>query len=205
MGRLRGNAFPLYNMNRLHRFALASLLLLSTQLALADKAAPQASKPADKASAPKTNQKAAAKADEVVEIDTEDPAMKAAVKKAQATFDDFIKTVSVRNPNIGNISVRVALRDGKKLEYVWLAPFTILDKGGYKGTISAIPTIVKKYQFSQQVPFKRADVVDWMYTEADTRIMHGNFTTCAQLSHAPESDIREIKKRYGLDCTRSAP
>ena len=182
-------------MNRLHRFALASLLLLSTQLALADKDAPQANKPTDKASAPKPNQKTAAKADEVVEIDTEDPAMKAAVKKAQATFDDFIKTVSVRNPNIGNISVRVALRDGKKLEYVWLAPFTILDKGGYKGTISAIPTIVKKYQFSQQVPFKRADVVDWMYTEADTRIMHGNFTTCAQLSHAPESDIKEIKKR----------
>ena len=59
--------------------------------------------------------------------------------------------------------------------------------------------------FAALAPFKRADVVDWMYTEADTRIMHGNFTTCAQLSHAPESDVREIKKRYGLDCTRGAP
>ncbi|MBI3383134.1 MAG: DUF2314 domain-containing protein [Aquabacterium sp.] len=185
-------------MNRFHSFALASLLLLTAQQALADKVPPKADQKSDQ----KAAQKAAAKPDEVVEIDTEDPAMKAAVKKAQATFDDFIKTVSVRNPNIGNISVRVALRDGKKLEYVWLAPFTILDKGGYKGTISAIPTIVKKYQFSQQVPFKRADVVDWMYTEADTRIMRGNFTTCAQLSHAPESDIKELKKRYGLDCSR---
>lgn len=173
-------------MTRLHSFALASLLALSAQQALAKKEAP----------------KAPVKADEVVEIDTEDPAMKAAVKKAQATFDDFIKTVSTRNPNLANISVRIALRDGKKLEYVWLAPFTILDDGSYKGTISAIPTIVKRYQFSQQVPFKRADVVDWMYTEADTRIMRGNFTTCAQLAHAPESDIKEMKKRYGLDCSR---
>ncbi|MGQ0596734.1 DUF2314 domain-containing protein [Aquabacterium sp.] len=173
-------------MNRFHSFALASLLLLTAQQALAKKEAP----------------KAQAKPDEVVEIDTEDPAMKAAVKKAQATFDDFIKTASARNPNIGNISVRVALRDGKKLEYVWLAPFTILGKDRYRGTISALPTIVKKYQFSQQVHFKRADVVDWMYTEADTRIMRGNFTTCAQLAHAPESDIKELKKRYGLDCSR---
>lgn len=189
-------------MNRFHRFALASLLLLTAQQALADKAPPKADKATEQTSDQKATQKAAAKADEVVEIDTEDPAMKAAVKKAQATFDGFIKTVSARNPNIGNISVRVALRDGKKLEYVWLAPFTILDKGGYRGTISAIPTIVKKYQFSQQVPFKRADVVDWMYTEADTRVMHGNFTTCAQLTHAPESEVKEMKKRYGLDCTR---
>lgn len=142
------------------------------------------------------------KKDEVLEINPEDPAVKAAVKKAQATFDDFIKTVSVQpaNPNIGNIAVRVALREGKKVEYVWLTPFTIL-KNGYTGRINALPTIVKRYQFTQQVPFKREDVVDWMYTEADTKIMRGNFTTCAQLATAPESEVKEMKRLYGLDCS----
>lgn len=194
-------------MTRFHSLALACLLALSAATALADSAASTPDKAApEKAASKKAKEtakdKAAAKADEVLEIDPEDPAMKAAVKKAQATFDDFIKTVSTRNPNFANIAVRVALRDGKKVEYVWVAPFTILDKGGYKGTISAVPTIVKKYQFSQQVPFKRADVVDWMYTEADTRIMRGNFTTCAQLARAPEAEVKEMKKRYGLDCAR---
>jgi uncharacterized protein YegJ (DUF2314 family) len=145
--------------------------------------------------------KAPAKEDEVVEVNVDDPAMKAAVKKAQATFDDFLKKVSAKNANLGNIAVRVVLRDGKKSEYVWLGPFTVLDNGTFKGTVNSAPTIVKKYQFMQVVPFTRADVVDWMYTEADTRIMRGNFTTCAQLATAPESDVKEIKKRYGLDCS----
>lgn len=169
----------------IHLSALAACLALSGQAALA---------------ASKTK-KAPAKEDEVVEINADDPAMKAAVKKAQSTFDDFLKTVSTKNPNLANISVRIVLRDGKKVEYAWLAPFSILDKGQFKGTINSAPTVVKKYQFNQIVPFKRADVVDWMYTEADTRIMRGNFTTCAQLATAPESDVKEIKKRYGLDCS----
>lgn len=149
----------------------------------------------------KSSAKPAAKEDEVVEVNADDPAMKAAVKKAQATFDDFLAKVSTKNPNLANIAVRIVLRDGKKSEYVWVGPFTLLDNGTYKGTISSAPTVVKKYQFSQIVPFKRADVVDWMYTEADTRLMRGNFTTCAQLATAPESDVKEMKKRYGLDCS----
>lgn len=185
-------------MTRPASLALAALLAaLSLSPALAkDQAASQPS-------AKTETKKEAAKKDEVVELNPDDPAVKAAVKKAQATFDDFIKTVSVQppNPNIGNIAVRVALREGKKVEYVWLTPFTIL-KNGYKGRINAVPTIVKRYQFTQQVPFKREDVVDWMYTEADTKIMRGNFTTCAQLATAPESDVKEMKRLYGLDCSR---
>lgn len=186
---------------------------------MATEAAPQAAsaastatskpvaKPAAKASSKvakqpaKSTAKPVAKEDEVLEINADDPAMKAAVKKAQATFDDFVAKVSKKNPNLANVSVRIVLRDGKKVEFAWLAPFTILDNGTYKGTINSAPTVVKKYQFNQIVPFQRTDIVDWMYTEADTRTMRGNFTTCAQLATAPESDVKEIKKRYGLDCS----
>ena len=48
--------------------------------------------------------------------------------------------------------------------------------------------------------FQRKDVVDWMYVDASKRTMHGNRTTCVQLSKAPPAEVEQIKRAYGLDC-----
>jgi uncharacterized protein YegJ (DUF2314 family) len=54
----------------------------------------------------------------------------------------------------------------------------------------------------QEWRFKRADVVDWMYFDSAGKHMYGNYTTCVLVRKAPLEEQQEMKKRYGLDCTR---
>ena len=54
----------------------------------------------------------------------------------------------------------------------------------------------------QEWHFQRGDIVDWMYVDNKAHAMYGNYTTCAELTHAPASDVAQLKKLYGLDCQR---
>lgn len=141
-------------------------------------------------------------AQEVVELNDQDPAVKAAFKKAQASLDDFLKVHASNDPNIDVESVRVRLSEGKVTEYVWIHPFE-KDGNGYKGKTNSVPSRLKKLTIGAQVNFKRADIVDWTYFEIKARRMHGNFTTCAQLAKAPAAEVEALKKAYGLDCSKN--
>lgn len=149
-----------------------------------------------------TSKKAAEKKQEVVEIDDRDPAMTSAFKKAQATLDDFLKVHASKDPGMDSPSVRIKLTEGKVSEYVWLHPFE-KDGAGFKGTINGAPTLLKNVSLGSKVSFKREDIVDWTYFEVKARRMHGNFTTCVQLSKAPAAEVEALKKAYGLDCSKN--
>jgi len=151
---------------------------------------------------PAAAQKKAETKQEVLEIDDQDPAMKAAFKKAQATLDDFLKVHAVDNPDINSPTVRVKLSEGKVTEYVWLHPFE-KDGNGFKGTVNGAPSLLKKITLGSTVKFQRKDIVDWTYYELKARRMHGNFTTCAQLVKAPAAEVEALKKAYGLDCSKN--
>jgi len=150
---------------------------------------------------PAAGQKKAEK-EEVVEINDNDPAMKAAFTKARSTLDDFLKIQATNDPNNDVESVRVKLTEGKVTEYVWIHPFE-KSGDGYKGTANSIPSRLKKLKIGGQVTFKRDDIVDWTYFEIKARRMHGNFTTCAQLAKAPAAEVEALKKAYGLDCSKN--
>lgn len=139
---------------------------------------------------------------EVVELNDQDPAVKAAFKKAQASLDDFLKIHASNDPNIDVESVRVRLSEGKVTEYVWVHPFE-KSGDGYKGKANSVPSRLKKLTVGAQVSFKRSDIVDWTYFEIKARRMHGNYTTCAQLAKAPAADVEALKKAYGLDCSKN--
>lgn len=154
------------------------------------------------AAKPAAAQKKAETKQEVLEIDDQDPAMKAAFKKAQATLDDFLKVHAADNPDINSPTVRVKLSEGKVTEYVWLHPFE-KDGNGFKGTVNGAPSLLKKITLGSTVKFQRKDIVDWTYYELKARRMHGNFTTCAQLAKAPAAEVEALKKAYGLDCSKN--
>lgn len=141
------------------------------------------------------------KDDEVVEINENDPAMKAAFKQAQATLDTFLATVIPTSPKFDAVAVRIVLHEGKKSEYFWAMPFKV-DGEGFQGAINNVPRVVHTVKYGQEIKFKRADIVDWMYVDSQAKVMHGNFTTCAQLTKAPPAHAKEMKKVYGLDCER---
>lgn len=147
----------------------------------------------------KAREEAAKREEAVIEIDERDPAMRAAFKQAQDTLDDFLKIAASGDAKYTNLSMRVAIREGKRKEFVWVADFKA-DGQGFKGRIDNIPTKLKRVKEDQQWRFQRKDVVDWMYVDASKRTMHGNRTTCVQLAKAPPAEAEQIKRAYGLDC-----
>lgn len=180
---------------------LCGLAALSMGQAQAESAV--STKPA--ATQKKAEQKADKKAEEkqeVVELNDQDPAMKAAFKKAQSTLDDFLKIQAANDPNIDVESVRVRLTEGKVTEYVWIHPFE-KTADGYKGKANSVPSRLKKLAIGGEVKFKRDDIVDWTYYEIKARRMHGNFSTCVQLAKAPAAEVEALKKSYGLDCAKN--
>lgn len=138
---------------------------------------------------------------EVVEVDDRDPAMKAAFRKAQGSLDGFLKLAAAKNPNHDAVAVRVGVVEGKRKEYIWLTPFEP-DGKGYKGRVNNLPVRLQNITLGQFWYFQRKDIVDWMYVDKAAKVMHGNYTACAQLAKAPAAEVAAIKKAYGLDCQR---
>lgn len=147
----------------------------------------------------KAREEAAKNQEKALEIDERDPAMRAAFKQAQNTLDDFLKVAASGDPKYANLSLRVAIREGKRKEFIWITPFEA-DGKGFKGRVDNAPTQLKRVKEGQEWRFGRKDVVDWMYVDTSKRTMHGNHTTCVQLSKAPAAEVAQIKKAYGLDC-----
>jgi len=147
----------------------------------------------------KAREEAAKRQEAVVEIDERDPAMREAFKQAQATLDDFLKVAASGDPKFTTLSMRVAIREGKRKEFVWITPFEANGKG-FKGQVDNAPTLLKGVKQGQEWRFQRQDVVDWLYVDAQKRKMYGNRTTCVQLAKAPAAEVEQIKRSYGLDC-----
>jgi uncharacterized protein YegJ (DUF2314 family) len=190
-------------MNRLRPALLACMLALSflpLTSVLAKK--PRASAaPASPPPAASTKASGPSKGDETLSINDEDPAMQAAFKKAQATLDDFLSVVNSKNPKIENMAVKIVVKEGKQKDYLWILPFSQTAKG-FKGELNSEPQVIKHLEVGQQVIFTRAAIVDWMYVNTEDHTMHGNFTTCALLTTAPPAEIKEMKEKYGLDCSK---
>lgn len=150
----------------------------------------------------KKAEKKAEEKQQVVELNDQDPAMKAAFKKAQGSLDGFLKIHASNDPNIDVESVRVRVTEDKVTEYVWVHPFE-KTANGYQGKANSVPSRLKKLTVGGPVTFKREDIVDWTYFEIKARRMHGNFTTCVQLAKAPAAEVEALKKSYGLDCSKN--
>lgn len=138
-----------------------------------------------------------------VEISVTDPAILASIKKARATLDKFLPIAAKDEPNNQAVSLKIAIRDGKKVEHVWVTPFKQKGKNGkngFTGTIIDKPEVVSNFKQGQEWSFTRQDVVDWMYYDTAGGKMHGNYSTCAKLTKAPQADRDEMKRMYGLEC-----
>ncbi|MDV7397719.1 DUF2314 domain-containing protein, partial [Arthrospira platensis SPKY1] len=89
---------------------------------------------------------------------------------------------------------------GPHTEYLWVMPVGTADGQKFQGQLNDVPQCIQTLTLAQEVTFKRADIVDWMYQDTKTKIMHGHYTTCALMKKAPAKELSEMKSRYGLDC-----
>jgi uncharacterized protein YegJ (DUF2314 family) len=180
---------PLAFFTRRTATALLGLSLIAASSGLHAQGA--AAKPA----APKEDTKA-----EVVEFNPQDPTMQRAFKEAQRTLGQFLMATSGDNPNLDNVGVRARITVGPHTEYLWVMPVGTADGQKFQGQLNDVPQRIQTLTLAQEVTFKRADIVDWMYQDTKTKIMHGHYTTCALMKKAPAKELSEMKSRYGLDC-----
>jgi uncharacterized protein YegJ (DUF2314 family) len=140
-----------------------------------------------------------AKADELVFMRDEEPAMQRAFEKARATLEDFLQKAKSPPAGTTSYSLKVGVRQGKDVEYFWVGNFTQTDSG-FTGTINNEPRMVKSVKFGQQYSFPREHVVDWTYIDRNERRMVGNFTVCALLTKESAAEAEATRKRFGLRC-----
>ena len=140
-----------------------------------------------------------ARADELVFMADEEPAMRRAFEKARATLDEFLRKAKSPPPGTAGYSLKVGIRDGENVEYFWLGNFA-QSSAGFVGTINNQPRLVKNVEFGQRYSFPREHIVDWTYIDRGERRMVGNFTLCALLTKEPAQEAEAMKKRYGLRC-----
>lgn len=132
--------------------------------------------------------------DEITIRSDDDPAMKAAFKKARDSLDGAFQAVE-----LSSLSMKVGVVDDGNTEYFWL---NTLSRTGdrFSGVINNEPRMVTNVRFGQVYEFGRDQIVDWTYTDAESGKMQGNFTACALLSHEPPEQAAEFRRQYGLEC-----
>ena len=121
--------------------------------------------------------------------------MAAAMRKAQSTLADFLKVAAAPRPGTQGFSLKVAVREGERVEYFWITPFTNTQ---FSGEINNTPRVVHSVKLGQTITFAQSDIVDWLYIE--NGMMRGNYTACALLISAPKNEAEEFKKTFGLSC-----
>jgi uncharacterized protein YegJ (DUF2314 family) len=65
-----------------------------------------------------------AKRDEIFNVEKSDPAMAAAMRKAQVGLPEFFELAKTRRPSITTMAIKVGVREGvNDVEYFWINPF----------------------------------------------------------------------------------
>jgi uncharacterized protein YegJ (DUF2314 family) len=103
--------------------------------------------------------------DTIVMFKEDDPAMNAAMEQARASVRrDFIPVLKKPAPGCVAFSVKVAIKDGDKVEVMWLSNPT-LEGDKFTGRIGNEPGIVKNVKLGQTYSVPVDEIADWMYIE----------------------------------------
>jgi uncharacterized protein YegJ (DUF2314 family) len=128
--------------------------------------------------------------DHTIGVSSDDAAMSAAIAKAQATLDDFLKVADHPPEGTSDFALKVKIADGDKVEHFWVIPFS--RKGdGFTGTIADKPELVMTVSEGQAYDFPRSDISDWMYTQNGK--IHGGQTIRALLPHMKADEAARVK------------
>jgi uncharacterized protein YegJ (DUF2314 family) len=116
-----------------------------------------------------------------------------------AMLDAFLARVAAKDPLVQKPLVKIKVQDGEAVEYFWIGSLA-QEEGGLTGIVKNDPEVVHNIKDGQAISFPRTQVFDWMYTDANSGKMIGNYTACALLTHEKPSDAAEFRRTYHLDC-----
>ena len=99
----------------------------------------------------------------VVQASYDDPALKATVTEAQASWPQFAAAFAQRTGDQA-FGVKLQFDEGEESEYMWVVVDAI-EGEVIRGKLDNAPMSLKNIKSGDVVTAKRADVLDWMYDE----------------------------------------
>jgi uncharacterized protein YegJ (DUF2314 family) len=139
------------------------------------------------------------KRDEIAHMSSEVPAMRRAFEQAKASLDSFLAKAKAPAAGTDSYALKVAISDGQNTEYFWVVDFAGQGER-FTGVLNNEPRLVMKHRHGEKIAFRRDQIADWTYMDANNRRTHGNFTACALLTKEPPAQAAEFKRQYGLQC-----
>ena len=97
-------------------------------------------------------------------MDGKDPALQAAVRRAQRELPEFLRRLAAARPG-ERFAVRVRFPTLGEPEFLWVRDPQPID-AYFRGTLDETPFATSKMKKGEEVLFKRADIVDWLIGEA---------------------------------------
>lgn len=140
-----------------------------------------------------------AKRDEIAHMSQEEPAMRRAFEQAKTSLDTFLAKAKAPAAGTDSYALKVAISDGQNTEYFWVVDFAGQGEQ-FTGVLNNQPRLIMKHRYGEKIAFRKDQIADWTYMDANNRRMHGNFTACALLTNEPPAQAAEFKRQYGLRC-----
>ena len=117
--------------------------------------------------------KASNKTPDIVYVAEDDKEMNAAMEKARKSVDELIKVFKNRKKGQRQFGVKVAIRDGKKVEHFWVQ-ISKFDGKQFVGEIANDPMVVKTVKEGDEIKVAKDKISDWMYVDKDKLV--GGYT-----------------------------
>jgi uncharacterized protein YegJ (DUF2314 family) len=135
--------------------------------------------------------------DKVVYVKSEDPAMAAAIVKAQDTLINFKNALVKPPPNSSRFAVKVGFPYGTKndREHIWLKDPTFSGET-VTGQVINQPVDVTELKLGQTVTAPVKNVSDWMFVQGQA--MHGGFTMRVLLDKMAPEEREKMLKDLGV-------
>ena len=106
-------------------------------------------------------------------VESDDPEMKEAVRKAQSTLNQFANEITSLAPG-ESAALKVKFEEGRNVEYMWLTDVRFQD-GYFFGVLNNEPRFVKTIKFGEAHKAHPNDVNDWMISSPNGGF-RGGFT-----------------------------
>ena len=130
------------------------------------------------------------KPETLVTGDYDEKAMDAAIERARAEVDTFIKVVEAGEGQ--SLAVKAPIKDANGTEHFWLTGVTYAD-GTFSGKIGNEPGVVQNVKFGQSWEIKKSEISDWMYHKGDK--IHGGYTIDPLLPTMPEAEAALMRQK----------
>ena len=134
---------------------------------------------------------ACSKRDKVVNVESDDPEMVAAIVKAREALPQFWQFFDKRERGESDFSLKVKITDKRGTEHFWA---TDIERRGGKtmGTINNDPNIVASVKLGDRIEIPEADISDWLYMRDGKMV--GNETLRPLLKKMPAAEAEKLKK-----------